>query len=198
MARGRKTGGRQKGVRNKATIEREKRAQIERERLEAIAKLEAEGANAVVAVGATREIKLAKDVLEDFMRLYAGMAAAVQPLPAGAVAPPGHKPDPVAFREWADRAVETAKALVPYQSPRLSAVMVGQQIVNEIEIIGGLPDEQDGSFIDVGSDGPIPAQGPAGELPAGADTAADAASRSGEALPDAGQAEGGPVRKAVG
>src|SRR6266566_3568735 len=37
--------------------------------------------------------KLAKDVLEDFMLVFAGMAATYQPLRAGMAVPPGRQPD---------------------------------------------------------------------------------------------------------
>lgn len=49
--------------------------------------------------------------------------------------------DESCFRTYAELAVQTAKDLAPYQSPKLSAVMVGAAVVSEIEIIGGLPDE---------------------------------------------------------
>ncbi len=46
----------------------------------------------------------------------------------------------------AELAVQTAKDVAPHQSLKLSAVMVGAAAVSEIEIISGLPDEDDGGL----------------------------------------------------
>jgi len=64
MAHGRKTGGRHRGTPNKATTEK---ALI---------------AARTVADTKVAGKKLAKEVLEDFMLLFAGMAAHHQPTPA--------------------------------------------------------------------------------------------------------------------
>jgi len=46
------------------------------------------------------------------------------------------------FREWAALAIEAAKALAPYQSPRLTAVAIGAPTVTKIEITGGMSDDE--------------------------------------------------------
>src|ERR1700682_6553602 len=143
---GRQPGaGRPLGRKNQSTIEREAKARLEFERLEHATKAEEAVSGMVIARAAGA--KLAKEVLDDFMRLFAGMASLHQPLQPGVEASPGQEPDPSKFREWATLAVDAAKALAPYQSPRFSAVMVGQAIVNEVEVVGGLPNEQDGGLI---------------------------------------------------
>ena len=119
MARGRKTGGRKLGTPNKATVERAVLAE----------RAAAEG-------GATGR-PLAKEVLDDFMHIFAEMAASFREL--------GELDN---FQRWALHAIECAKALAPYQSPKLSAVMVGAAVLDKIEVTGGLPDDQDGGLID--------------------------------------------------
>jgi hypothetical protein len=46
------------------------------------------------------------------------------------------------FREWAALAIEAAKALAPYQSPRLTAVAIGAPAISKIEIVGGMSDAE--------------------------------------------------------
>lgn len=104
----RENSGRKVGSLGKATIERAKLAEI--------------------AMTQAREggKKLAKDVLEEFMMLFAGMAAQAQPMPDGMPVPPGRKPDERKFEKWARLAVETAADLAKYQSPTFKAqVYVG-------------------------------------------------------------------------
>lgn len=67
--------------------------------------------------------KLAREVLDDLMHTFLGMAAQAQPLPEGVVPMPGQKPDPVKFVEYATLAGSFAKDLAPYQSPRFKAVV---------------------------------------------------------------------------
>jgi hypothetical protein len=107
MARGRKTGGRRRGTPNKATAE-----------------------NALIAARTVADAKaagkkLAKEVLEDFMLLFAGMAAHFQP------APPGAGPNPHAdednFWKCSEAAIDCAVKLAPYQSPTFKAVAVVPQ-----------------------------------------------------------------------
>jgi hypothetical protein len=124
MARGRKTGGRGKGTRNKATVER-----------------------ALIAERVAAETKstgkpLAKEVLDDFMHIFAEAATRFRELG-----------DWSGFERWALHSVDCARALAPYQSPRLSAVMVGTTAVTEIEVTGGLPDEEDGGLVNAANNG---------------------------------------------
>jgi hypothetical protein len=114
-APGERRGGRHKGVPNRKNQEALERARI------ADQVKEAEVAERQVARIGPR--KLAKDVLEDFMHLFAGMAAVTQPLPQGAPVPPGRQPDERAFEKWARLAVDTAAKLADFQSPRFRAVM---------------------------------------------------------------------------
>jgi hypothetical protein len=143
---GERRGGRAKGKKNRATIEREEQARLAMERLAEVERLRAQEMSVQESAAHTSGIKLAKNVLEDFMRLFAGMAARAQPLPPGVVPPPGYAPNPAEFEKWAFLAVDAAKALAPYQSPRLAAMMVGAAVVNEITVTGGLPDEEDGGL----------------------------------------------------
>jgi hypothetical protein len=150
MARGRKTGGRGKGGRNKATLEREEKArldliaQIERERGATEMSTDVAAAAEIVADAKVAGVKLAKDVLQDFMQLFAGKAAFHQAWPPAMGKNPNE--DPKEFLSNAQMAVSIAKDLAPYQSPKLTAVMVGADVVTKIVVIGGLPDEKDGGL----------------------------------------------------
>ena len=104
-------GGRQKGTRNKATIE--------------CALMAARGTAEANATGQ----RLAKEVLEDFMRLFADMAATADR-------------NTEQFEKWARLAIETAKALAPFQSPRYSTVAVAASTITKIEIVGGMSDKE--------------------------------------------------------
>jgi hypothetical protein len=65
--------------------------------------------------------KLARDVLEDFMLTFAGMATHYQPRP------PGEQPNPHAdeeqFWKFAKFAIHCAAVLAPYQSPTFRAIV---------------------------------------------------------------------------
>lgn len=67
--------------------------------------------------------KLAREVLDDFMALFTGMAAMHQPLPDGVVPMNGQKPDEAKFLLFAQLAVDTAAELAPYQSPKFKATI---------------------------------------------------------------------------
>jgi hypothetical protein len=134
-------GGRPLGSKNQATIEREEQARLVAERLAEVDRLRAEGASEVVAAAKTAGVKLATEVLRDFMHLFSGLAAYYQPVQEGKEPKPGRKPDETLFRVYAALAKDTAKDLAIYESPRLSAVMVGAAIVNRVEVIGGMPDD---------------------------------------------------------
>jgi hypothetical protein len=105
-APGERRGGRRKGEPNKATIER---ALIAEKNL-IDAKVNGK--------------KLAKEVLEEFMFTFAGMAAYYQPLPDNQPAPIGRKPNEAKFEKWARLACDQAKELAKYQSPTFRAVQV--------------------------------------------------------------------------
>jgi hypothetical protein len=66
--------------------------------------------------------KLAKEVLEDFMLLFAGMAADFQIGPPGAA--PNLRADENKFWKFAEAAIDCAHKLAPYQSPTFRAVVV--------------------------------------------------------------------------
>ncbi|MEA2934534.1 MAG: hypothetical protein QOD74_1180 [Variibacter sp.] len=97
-------GGRAPGTPNKATLERLLRA--ERDATQADGR------------------KLAKEVFEDFMGLFAGIAAFYQPLAPGQPTPAGRRPDESKFEKYARLAVGTAADLAPYQSPAFKAIAV--------------------------------------------------------------------------
>lgn len=110
MALGRKTGGRTAGTPNKASLEKQRVA--------------AEIAARTVADARINGKKLAKDILEEFMCVFAGMAATCQPLPPGVtIVPPGREPNAEAFVVYARLAVDTAAKLAEFQSPKFKAVM---------------------------------------------------------------------------
>lgn len=102
--KGQRFGGRVAGVPNKATIE--KNLLIAQQ----------------LAVKAGQPAKpLAKEVLEDFMHLTAGMAAFYQPTAPGQPGNPNQ--DEAKFWQAALACKEFAKALAPYQSPTFKAIM---------------------------------------------------------------------------
>ena len=102
---GERRGGRQAGTPNRQTVEKLEQARLHVEN----------------ARGAGK--KLGKEILEDFMHLFAGMAATYQPLPAGVV-DERRSPDEDKFLVYAKLAVQTAKDLADFQSPKFKAIMV--------------------------------------------------------------------------
>jgi hypothetical protein len=203
---GRPLQGRKPGVPNRATLEREAEARLgmERERLLLEAKA-AEGERAIKEAAAQGR-KLMKHIGFDLAHLFAGLAAFYQPYPQWRQDPASGKAvnanpnfDERKFREYAKLAAETARDFAGYESPKLSAVLVGSAVVTDIEVTGGLPDEQDGGLIDAAANAPgDAARDPAPDAEQGDGGAADVPPEAGGAVPDAGQAQGGPVRKAVG
>jgi hypothetical protein len=157
-------GGRKKGSRNKSTAERERAVQLAMERLAEFDRLRAEGAAAEVAAAKTAGKKLMKEIAFDFAQLFAGISAFHQPYSGWherrdennqVVKDARGRPimdndnkhfDEARFKEYGKLAVETALGAASYESPKLSAVMVGSAIVTEIEILGGLPDAEDGGL----------------------------------------------------
>lgn len=110
VRKGERRGGRKKGTPNKATQERV-----------LLAKRVLEGQQNRPGR------RLAREILDDFMHLFTGMAAIHQPVSPGTVPGSHQKPDEKKFLEFAQLAVSTAAQLAPYQSPRLKAVVVSQE-----------------------------------------------------------------------
>lgn len=104
--KGERRGGRRKGSLNKVDIER---ALIAERQVEAS-----------VAAGK----KLAKEVLEEFMHLFAGMAAHHQPLTRTMMPDPNREPNPGMFEKYAKLAIDCADKLAPYQSPTFGQLKV--------------------------------------------------------------------------
>lgn len=107
---GQRFGGKAKGSKHKATIQRELIA--------------AEIAARTVADAKINNKPLAKEVLDQFMHVFAGMAATFQPLPPGAQPKPGHTPNEDKFEKWAVLAVKTARDLAQFQSPTFKAIAI--------------------------------------------------------------------------
>ena len=110
MPRGghREGAGRPTGTRNKTTIERALLAEkiVERAQM-------------------TGE-KLAKEYLNDFLKLFAGMAEFYQPTFPGMVQQ-NQNGNEAKFERWADKAMYAAKELAKYQSPQYRAIAVTTQ-----------------------------------------------------------------------
>ena len=70
--------------------------------------------------------KLAKEYLNDFLKLFAGMAAYYQPTLPG-MAQQNQNGDEGKFERWADKAMYAAKELAKYQSPQYRAIAVTTQ-----------------------------------------------------------------------
>ena len=133
-------GGRKPGIKNKKTLEIERLKRVAREA--AAAAVAKDAAIEALERKGMPDSRRAKKVLENFMELFAGMAAVSQPLPPGmTVPPPGRKPDDAKFDKYAALAVDAAKALAPFQDPRYSAVIVGATVVTKIKVEGGMPDD---------------------------------------------------------
>ena len=103
---GERRGGRLKGTRNRATIEKARIAELEIDKAKETGR------------------KLAKEYLQDFLPVLAGMAATYQPLPPGMIAPNGRQPDDAKFEKWLNYVIDVAAKLAPYESPTFRAVVV--------------------------------------------------------------------------
>lgn len=188
--------GRPKGAKSRKTIERERVKQLERERLEALEKLAATPVDKAVAVNR----KLMKEIGFDLTQLAAGLAAFYQPHPSwhrdqsGKLINANPNYDEGKFRYYMEQAMAGARDFSAYESPKLSAVLVGGAVSNEFTMTGGLPDEADGNLIQhVPTEHAEPAA-----IPATADQTADVPPQPGGGVPDAGPVQGNPVRKALG
>lgn len=113
VSKGQRFGGRAKGQRNKATVEREERARLAEEARQ----LEIAGERARAA-----KTKLAKEVLEEFMFLFAGMAAHHQPTAPGMRENPNA--DDAKFERYSEFVYDFASELAKYQSPTFKAIAV--------------------------------------------------------------------------
>jgi hypothetical protein len=144
MPRGGKrlNAGRKPGIPNKATIERQEQARIDAENAAVEAARDAKEA----ATGPRK--KLAKDVLEEFMLRFGDMAAHHQPagtwheeMRGREVVRINDNPnmDEDKFRAYAALAMQAARELAQYQSPKLSAMAVGQVQRKLVTVVGGLP-----------------------------------------------------------
>lgn len=103
--------GRKPGGKNRATIEREEREAELRRAWEAEAEMKRRTAQ-----------KLGPDVLEDFMKLFMGLAALYQPAPPGA--PPNPHEQEKKFDKYSRLAMIAAEAVAPYHKPKLRAIVV--------------------------------------------------------------------------
>jgi hypothetical protein len=122
MVAGRKTGGRAPGSPNRATVER---------RLAAAAE---EAAAKTAAVNAPPAERLAKDVIRDIMRVCYNQMAQHQP----------SREAPLAtelFEKWMQHTLNAAGLLMPFQSPRYTAIGIS---VHE----GPTPDGGDAAPVD--------------------------------------------------
>lgn len=147
-------GGKPKGWKAKKTIEREREEKLVRERLALQAEAEA---NAGTAKGELLEAeakgkKLMKEIGFEFAQMFAGLAAYYSPWPSwvqqidaqtGKVTRVNANPnyDEVRFKEYGTLASQTARDFASYESPKLSAVMVGAAVVTKIQIEGGMSDD---------------------------------------------------------
>ncbi len=200
--KGERRGGRQKGTPNKATQERERQAQLEIQKAELIEK--ARGAKSEVLDAQLAGKKLMKEIAFDFAQLFAGIAAFHQPYPgwhqdaSGKWVNDNPNYDEDRFRDYAKLACDTALGAASYESPKLSAVMVGAAVVTEIKVNGGIPDDQDGGLFaaEIGSARTIELTGP--DVRHGGGDPADAAPGAGEGAEGPGEAEGPEGRKKVG
>lgn len=106
-------GGRRKGQKSKTTLEREARA---------VEQAEQQIAEASRARGAQK--KLAREILDDAMQFYFGLASRHQPVATNTEA------DEKKFLTYMDKAVGVAKELAQYQSAKLSSVRITQSALD--------------------------------------------------------------------
>lgn len=137
-----KRGGRAKGTPNKKTVIRQNRIKAAQKAVEELVTqvgVTPEQAGEIVARD-IRKLRLGKDILSEFANSLSGMAAFYQPDPRLPVSSqPGKDEDK--FRLYAAMAIAAAEKVAPFESPRLSAVAIGQAQVGTIKVEGGMPDE---------------------------------------------------------
>jgi hypothetical protein len=101
---GERRGGRRKGTRNRSTIER------------------ALVAEQIMKAAEAAGVELAKQTLDRFKTLFAELSFRHAPATSGA--PVNKHADEAKFEKYARLAIECAKALAPFQSPQLRAIVV--------------------------------------------------------------------------
>jgi hypothetical protein len=123
--KGQRFGGRTKGTRNRATIER-----LERERIAeqlslqtAVAIRSAPAAEREIAQAATERRKLGKERLEDLLEIAIGATAYFQPTLKSGVEQ-NQNADWAQFQKWFQIAHAVAATVSPFQSPTFRAIMV--------------------------------------------------------------------------
>ena len=104
-SKGERRGGRAKGTPNKATVERALIAEQEIEKAAASGR------------------KLAKEWMQEFLPVLAGMTAYYQPTFPG-MTQQNANGDPDKFEKWYGHFLKTATELAPFESPTFRAVMV--------------------------------------------------------------------------
>lgn len=114
VQKGMRFGGRTKGTPNRRTVER-----LEAERIARQAQDEVNKAHIA-------KVKLAKDVLEDYMSAFHNVAAYYQNRIARAYAAGGEpsKADMSEFEKWGTLTAQTAKNLAEFQSPKFKAIAI--------------------------------------------------------------------------
>jgi hypothetical protein len=152
IEKGQRCGGRKIGSRNKATIERERTAILALERAKALEEAKAAGVVQELEEAKASGRKLMKEIGFDFAHVFAGLAEFYRPFPQWTVIRRAVNTNPnyneAKFKEYAVPATQMARDFAGYESPKLSAVMVGSALVTEIVVTGGLPDEEDGGLIE--------------------------------------------------
>ena len=128
--------GRPKGAKSKSTLEREAKERLEFEKRVAAAAAKKKRPTSIAdveTIGDAKELiggppaKLMKEIGFEFTRVFAGMAAFVQPRGKGTDGKDRNpNADPRLFLEYAKIAMTGAKEFAQYESPKLSAVMVSR------------------------------------------------------------------------
>jgi hypothetical protein len=152
--KGTRGGGRVRGTKNKATLERELQARLEHERLAELERLAA-GAKDQIALAQVAGVRLMKEIAFEFAAQFATLAAYYRPqlvVHDGAVIDQNPNGNEAKYKEYAVLGKDTAIAAAPFQSPRYSAVMVGQTQLTKVVVEGGMPDEfsaPGGEYVDL-------------------------------------------------
>ena len=87
----------------------------------------------VIAQAQAAGRRTGKSILDDFANVFAGMAAYYQPRPDGT----NTNADEKKFLAYSGMAIIAADKVSQYQTPKLSAVMVGMAQVRTIQVDGG-------------------------------------------------------------